>query len=142
MLHMFMQKTYSRFNAKTISGAATLITMLILVTPLCGLLFQCGCNWPWLGLNSGCNFYKSGAEHRCPWCASMIPGLLSAGLFIISGVLTAMAPPLPLVRYRSLNEITVRTLSGLTVFALMAMLTAGSAVMWQNYPIGVGSFLH
>ena len=66
--------------------------MLIIVTPLCGLLFQSGCDWPWLGLDAGCNFYKPGAEHQCYWCASMITGLFSTGLAIIGGVLTAMAP--------------------------------------------------
>lgn len=136
-----MQKTYSRLNAKTISGAATLIATLILVTPLCGLLFQCGCDWPWLGLDAGCNFYKPGAEHQCPWCASMITGVLATGLPIISGVLTAQAPSLPFVRYRTVNEIAVRTLLGLTVFVMMAMLTAGFAALWQNYPFGVGRFL-
>jgi hypothetical protein len=85
---MAMQKTYSRLNAKTISGAGTLITTLIIVTPLCALLFQCGCDWPWSGLDAGCNFYKPGADHQCPWCASMVTGIFSTGLAIISGVLT------------------------------------------------------
>ena len=61
-----MQKTYSRHHAKTISGTATLITTLIIVTPLCGFLFQCGCDWPWSGLDTRCNFYKPVIEHPCP----------------------------------------------------------------------------
>ena len=138
---MAMQKTYSRLNAKTISGTAALITTLIIVTPLCGLIFQCGCDWPWSGLDAGCNFYKPGADHQCPWCASMITGIFSTGLAIISGVLTAMAPSLPLVITRPINEVGVRTLLGLTVFVLVAILTAGLAAQWQNYSLGVGSFL-
>lgn len=138
---MSMKKTYSRLNVNTISGAATLITTLIIVTPLCGLLFQCGCDWPWSGLDAGCNFYKPGADHQCPWCASMLTGIFSTGLAIISGVLTAMAPSLPLAIHRPANEVAVRTLLGLTVFVLVAILTAGLAALWQNYSLGVGSFL-
>jgi len=138
---MSMKKTYSRLNVNTISGAATLITTLIIVTPLCGLLFQCGCDWPWSGLDAGCNFYKPGADHQCPWCASMLTGIFSTGLAIISGVLTAMAPSLPLAIHRPVNEVAVRTLLGLTVFVLVAILTAGLAALWQNYSLGVGSFL-
>jgi hypothetical protein len=138
---MAMHKMYSRLNAKTISGAATLSTTLIIVTPLCGLLFQCGCDWPWFGLDAGCNFYKPGANHQCPWCESMITGMLSTGSAIIGGVLTAMAPSLPLAIARTVNEVAVRTLLGLTVFLLTAVMTAGLAALWQNYSLGVGSFL-
>jgi hypothetical protein len=128
-------------NAKTISGAATLVTTIIIVTPLCGVLFQCGCNWPWLGLEAGCNFYKPGADHQCPWCASMITGVFSTGLSILCGVLTTITPSWSIGIYRPENEVAVRTLSGLTVFALMAMLTAVLAALWQHYSLGVGSFL-
>jgi len=135
-------KRYSKRKARAISGAATLITMLIIVTPLCGLIFQCGCDWPWSGLNVRCNFYKPEAEHQCPWCASMVTGIFSTGLAIISGVLTAIVPSSPLVVYRPENEFALRILVGLTVFVLLAILTAGFAALWQNYSLGVGNFLH
>jgi hypothetical protein len=137
-----MQKTYSRLTAKTISGTATLISTLIIVTPLCGLIFQCGCDWPWSGLDTRCNFYKPGTDHQCPWCASMLTGIISTGLAITSGVLTAMAPSFPLVVYRPENEAALRTLAGLTVFVLLAILIAGSAALWQNYTLGVGRILY
>lgn len=140
-ISMAMHKLYSRLNAKTISGTVTLIASLIIVTPLCGLLFQCGCNWPWSGLDAGCNYYKPDADYQCPWCASMITGLFSTGLSITSGVLTAMTLLLPLGKNRSVNEVAIRTILGLTVFVLAAMLTAGLAALWGNYPLGVGSFL-
>jgi hypothetical protein len=138
---MVMQRTFPRVNAKTISGTATLITTLIIVTPLCGLIFQCGCDWPWLGLDVGCNFYKPGEDRRCPWCASMITGIFSTGIATICGVLTAMAPSLLLAMYRPVNEVAVRTLLGLAVFVLVAILTAGLAALWQNYSLGVGGFI-
>ncbi|MDD2660294.1 MAG: hypothetical protein PHY54_11560 [Methylococcales bacterium] len=136
-----MQKTSSVLNVKTVSGAVTLITTAIIVTPLCGLIFQCGCDWPWLGLDVGCNFYKPGAVHRCPWCASMATGIFSTGSAIISSVLTAMASSSALAMYRSVNEVAVRTLGGLTVFILVAILTAGLAALLQNYPLGTGGYL-
>jgi hypothetical protein len=138
---MSTQKMYSRLNAKTVSGAATLIATLIIVTPLCGLLFQCGCDWPWSGLDAGCNYYKPGADHQCPWCASKITGISSTGLAIIGGVLTAMAPSLPLAVVRPVNEVAARTLLGLAVFVLAAILSAGAAALWQSYPLGMLSFM-
>jgi hypothetical protein len=35
--------------------------------PYCGLLFRCGCTWPWAGGWAGCNFHNP-AGPRCPWC--------------------------------------------------------------------------
>lgn len=133
-----MKETYTRSNARTISGIAVLISTVISVTPLCGLLFQCGCDWPWAGLDAKCNFYKPGAHHHCPWCASPITGIFSTGLAITGGVLTAMTPALPLCKYRTVNKIAIRILVGLTVFLLMAILTAGLAALGQNYSLGVG----
>lgn len=136
-----MKKTSSFLNVKTVSGPVTFITTVIIVTPLCGLIFQCGCDWPWLGLDDGCNFYNPGAEHQCPWCASMVTGLFSTGLAMISSVLTAMAPSMALAMYRPENEVAMRTLAGLTVFVFVAILTAGLAALWQNYPLGIGGYL-
>ncbi len=113
-------------TVKSISGSVTLMTTLIIVTPLCGLIFLCGCDWPWSGLDARCNFYRADAEHQCPWCASLVTGLLSTGLAISCGVLTAMVPAFSLATHNSVIEITVRTLAGLTIFVLMAILTGGS----------------
>ncbi|MGH8552003.1 MAG: hypothetical protein ACRERS_01790 [Methylococcales bacterium] len=45
-----------------------MIGILIAVTPLCGLLFRCGCDWPWFGLMAQCNFFEPRTIHRCPFC--------------------------------------------------------------------------
>ena len=124
-----------KINVKSISGSVTLMTTLIIVTPLCGLLFQCGCDWPWSGLDARCNFYRVDAEHQCPWCASLVTGLLSTGLAISCGVLTAMVPAFSSAIHNSVIEITVRILAGLTIFVLAAILTGGLAAFWQHYPI-------
>lgn len=130
-----------RLNTQTISGALTLITTLILITPLCGLLFQCGCDWLWSGLDTDCNFYQPAAKHHCPWCASKITGLLSTGLAFIGGVLTAMTVALPLAINRTITEVAVRIFLGLTVFVLVALLTGGLAAIVQIYSLGIGHYL-
>lgn len=60
---------------------------------------------------------------------------------MISSVLTAMAPSMALAMYRPENEVAMRTLAGLTVFVFVAILTAGLAALWQNYPLGIGGYL-
>ena len=124
-----------KMTVKSISGSVTLMTTLVVVTPLCGLIFLCGCNWPWSGLDARCNFYRADAEHQCPWCASLVTGLLSTGSAISCGVLTAMLPAFSLATHNRVIEMTVRTMAGLTLFVLMAVLTGGLAAFWQDYPI-------
>ncbi len=127
-------------KSKLWSAMITLIITLIIVTPLCGFLFQCGCNWPWSGLDAGCNFYKPNSVHRCPWCASMITGILSTGLAIIASMWAAMAS-LPIINQQPVNEVAIRTIFGVLVFLLVAIFTAGFASLWQDYPLGVGYYL-
>jgi hypothetical protein len=55
----------------------------------------------------------------------MVTGIFSTASAIIGGALTAMAPSLPLANYRPVYEVAVRTLVGLTVFVLLAILIAG-----------------
>lgn len=42
-------------------GAVTAVVVfaLIGVTPLCGFMFDCGCDWPWSGLYHHCNFFDA-----------------------------------------------------------------------------------
>jgi hypothetical protein len=131
-----------KINAQTISGTLTLVTTVILVTPLCGLLFQCGCDWPWSGLDSDCNYYKSSEVHQCPWCASKITGLVSTGLAIGSGVLTAMVASNSIALFRFGTEVAISVLLGLLVFHTVASLAAIFAVLWQNYPLGIGDYFY
>jgi hypothetical protein len=70
----------------------------------------------------------------------MNTGILSTGFAIIAGVLTTTAT-LPLTNKQSVYEVVARTLFGVLVFVLAAMLTAVLAALWQDYPLGVGSFL-
>ena len=118
------------------SAITTLIITIIIVTPLCGFLFQCGCDWPWTGLDSHCNFYKPHAQHHCPWCESMFTGILSTGLAIIAGVLATTISLRSLSYGHLVSEISVRTVLGIMVFVLVAVLSAGVAAFLQDYPLG------
>ncbi|WP_428355048.1 hypothetical protein [Methyloprofundus sp.] len=103
------------------SAISTLIITLIITTPLCGFLFQCACDWPWAGLDSKCNFYKPHVEHKCPWCTSMTTGILSIGAAIIAGVWTTTSL---YATQKSIRVITLRIVSGVLVFVLLAYLSA------------------
>ena len=35
--------------------------------PACGLLFRCGCSFPWSGGVAGCNIHNLSGP-KCPWC--------------------------------------------------------------------------
>ena len=37
----------------------------IAITPLCGLMFDCGCDWPWFGLHHHCNIFEEQAKLKC-----------------------------------------------------------------------------
>jgi hypothetical protein len=127
---------------KWIAATLTCLISLITITPLCGFLFHCGCNWPWLGLDDGCNYYKSHAEHTCPWCASMITGILATGLATLSGILATIFAPLSKMKFPDPIEIVARTSSGLSVFFLLAVLTAALTAVMHAYPLGIGQYLH
>ncbi|KJV06281.1 hypothetical protein [Methylocucumis oryzae] len=42
----------------------------IFITPLCGWLFSCGCDWPWRGFTQHCNAFIATAPEKCAWCAT------------------------------------------------------------------------
>ncbi len=134
---MLIDSIKKSLNAQEKRGSAimTLIISLVIVTPLCGFLFQCGCDWPWLGLDTKCNFYKPHAQHQCPWCASMITGILSIGTAMIAGVGISLMPVSFIKNPHIVKEISFRVLIGLITFILVAVITAKVAALWQGYPM-------
>ena len=56
---------------------AFVVFALIAVTPFCGFMFDCGCDWPWSGLYHHCNFFDALAKLKCPWCNNVAAGALS-----------------------------------------------------------------
>lgn len=131
-----LQKQYFNSRQKKTAAFFTSIFVLILVTPLCGFLFDCGCIWPWSGLDSKCNFYMHNAVYKCPWCASLITGWLSVGMSIASGVFVAVSP-LPILGDSVRSESLICVLLGTMTFLCVAILAGWLAAELQNYPLGI-----
>ncbi|MCK5830161.1 MAG: hypothetical protein KAH20_07635 [Methylococcales bacterium] len=135
------EQIYCAINTqeKRYSAVSTLVITLITITPLCGYLFQCGCDWPWQGLDSHCNFYNSSLKQHCPWCASMASGVLSVGIAIIGGV-WGSAFLSPAVSVKGINPGAIRIFQGLLIYLLLAYLSAIIAAFYQGYGLGVGDY--
>ena len=115
-------------NSQIGAVGATVIIGLIVITPFCGLLFDCGCSWPWAGLESNCNFHKEDAAYHCPWCEYPVAGLGSTLLAVFSGVLAAL---LGLGRN---GQIAMRTLEGVTVFLIVGIFLGWLTAIPTDYP--------
>lgn len=127
------------------AGIFTLLAMLVLITPLCGLLFDCGCTWPWQGLESHCNIHKAEAVHQCPWCVSTVAGIVSVGLAIMVGLLLSMEPIKSGYDVRdsalagmgqtaTAPEFIKRVLGGLLGFVSVAVMAGWVSGYLQGYP--------
>lgn len=121
-------------NIQMPAGFIVVLICLIIITPLCGFLFNCGCTWPWDGLADYCNYFDEHAQDRCPWCASKWAGGWSVGLSISTGYLGAMAGLKPSIfpndKY---GEILIRVLIGLCLFLIVAASAGWISATVQNY---------
>ena len=117
-----------------ISVALLVLTAVIVITPLCGLLFQCHCDWPWSGLYQRCNIFQASAIHQCPWCKSTLAGLVSTGTAFFSAVwVTRSIQPAPVTN--RLKNIAARYCSACAVFIWVAVLCGIVAARLQHYPV-------
>ena len=119
-----------------IATGMALVIAAIMVLPLCGLFFDCGCTWLWTEMDDNCNIHDLEKIHKCPWCQSMISAILSIGLSSIATIWT-------IYHYRSFSKnhnkpdavtISIYCISGLAAFFVIAFLTAGASAFFQNYP--------
>ena len=129
-----LKQTFSS-KEKQLSAPIILIIELIAITPLCGYLIQCGCDWPWLGLDDNCNFHRLNIKYQCPWCISMLMGILSTGLAIIMGLYVSSLSLVFFVNINKVKEILSRISLGLIAFVLTAMIMAIVAASQQGYPL-------
>ena len=122
-------------DARNTAGILTVILALILITPLCGFLFDCGCDWPWAGLYEKCNIYDDKTDSKCPWCLPWFTGVLSSGLAIAAGFRVAisrlMGNRIPVNPISS--ELFIRLLLGMVAFLLTAAVTAWIASSTQAF---------
>ena len=71
----------------------------------------------------------------------MITGILSTGLAIIAGVWGATTSRYSLSSGHVVTEVSIRTVLGIMVFILLAILSAAVAAFLQDYPLGIGSLI-
>ncbi len=112
----------------------------IFVTPYCGYLFECGCTWPWSGLDADCNIHQADAEHRCPWCASLVAGGVS--MLVLFGA-TFMAAA---TRSRGAQSSFIAGYAkglgrGFVAFLIAGFITAWGAALYTGYPMFIISAL-
>lgn len=58
-----------KFAELTAVVAGSSIFFLTFHTAYCGLLFRCGCTWPWAGGDINCNLFNPTGP-KCPWCVA------------------------------------------------------------------------
>jgi len=115
---------------KRLSVSIVLVIELITITPLCGYLFQCGCDWPWFGLDENCNIHQPHIKHQCPWCVSMVMGVFSTAIAIMSGVIVSSASFGRVLDQSAVKQVLIRIVVGLTVYVFIAGVMAILAIVW------------
>ncbi|MGY6215577.1 hypothetical protein ACW73L_10495 [Methylolobus aquaticus] len=96
-----------------------------LVTPLCGWLFSCGCDWPWHGLAAHCSYFDPTAPHNCPWCEH---GLLSTAAILLATAAGIAVAHRTISSAKRRSSSAVAAVAGLAV-ALATLLLAGTLTL-------------
>ncbi|MCH9699063.1 MAG: hypothetical protein K0U68_13260 [Gammaproteobacteria bacterium] len=123
-------------NAQNVTAVVVLIIMITTtLAPFCSQLFQCGCTWPWDGLDRYCNYHNKNLADHCPWCTSLLHGYILLPLIgLMSCVVTWR------VSRRVLNDkgLMLNSLisigAGLVLFYIAAFINAWFAVQASGYP--------
>lgn len=146
-----MMPAIVKSNHKKLSVVITLVITLIIITPLCGWMFYCGCTWPWAGLDSYCNIHSSGQRDQCPWCVLAF-GYLFAGVPVLIGNLCAWYGNSVLFVlsnktaisssefYFTTVAIIVNVMIGLIVFIVLALFSGWLAAWITDYPYFVFNY--
>jgi len=113
-------------NNRLIAAITIFIATSIALTPYCGWLFDCGCTWPWAGLDADCNNHKPGTLHKCPWCGNYVKGIISSTLAIGSATLIAYMP--------IKSSFARRMLGGTIAFLVIGFISAWISATLQAYP--------
>jgi hypothetical protein len=131
------------------AALATLVLALTAITPVCGLLFDCGCTWPWAGLARGCNYFDPASPIHCPWCDTLALGLAATILTSASGIAGSLLPELLTGRLNRqslleprrassmtarIGETTLRLAVGGVAFFLAALGAGWATIALTGYP--------
>lgn len=99
----------------------------VLMYPLCGWIFRCGCESLWGSAADHCNIHLARAFH-CPWCEHAGLGALGFAL-----VLAGQALAFALVR-RQGGSIQASTLGAIAALPVAALLAGGLTFLLTDYP--------
>ncbi len=113
-----------------------LLIALVLITPLCGFVFQCGCDWPWSGLDEKCNFHRN-IQPSCPWCVSYVTGFLATVFAIMAGLWASSVNHLSGKTEIKIINWFVDVFIGVLVFVLTATTLAIISAFWKGYPLSI-----
>lgn len=124
-----------------------MLTGFVVVTPLCGVLFNCGCEWPWAGLEKFCNIHDPRALHQCPWCISLFTGGLSVGVALLLGykaTLFGLAQKFAIIRTGEVGgtrialNFLMNILFGIGAFFAVALVAGWFSAKLFSYPDFLG----
>jgi hypothetical protein len=128
-----------RRSPSVAAAAVVVIFALIAITPLCGAMFDCGCDWPWHGLHRHCNVFDAHADLKCPWCDSKVAGTLS--MLAVFGSSSFVAYRIgakgggPSAHASSGARFAGGVLAGAVTFHLVSLATAALAALATGYPL-------
>ena len=112
----------------------------IIVTPLCGVFFSCGCDWPWNGLFMACNaILNNTPSPHCPWCVNPLMAITSIGSALTAATLTAWK-----IRNRPRNrqgEILYRSGFAVAIFASVLFLGGWLTALISSHPSFISGLL-
>lgn len=111
--------------------------------PYCGLLFRCGCTWPWAGGWADCNYHNVRGP-KCPWCnvrntslSWLAPAISSE--FTVLAMLSAYGAVW--LRQRghvmpSVKQVLARGAAAVAVFVLLGLVLGWIFFTWStpDYP--------
>jgi hypothetical protein len=112
---------------------AVVVFGLIAITPLCGFMFNCGCDWPWSGLYHQCNFFDALSKLKCPWCNNVAAGALS--MLVVFGASILVAYRASSIAASANARLTIGVISGALTFHLVSLATGVLAALATGYPL-------
>jgi len=112
---------------------AVVVFALIAVTPFCGFMFDCGCDWPWSGLYHHCNFFDALAKLKCPWCNNVAAGALS--MLAVSAPASSWAYRAASVGANANARFAIGVLAGAVTFHLVSLAAGVLAAIATGYPL-------
>lgn len=105
----------------------------------CGLLFRCGCTWPWAGGAADCNVHNPSGP-KCPWCnvahtslAWLAPAISSQATVLVMVCAYAGAAWYQSRRRSPFFNPSIFQLVGRAAAAVCAFFAAGLVLAWVFY---------